>query len=265
MRCPTCGQDADPANAYCPYCRAALHMPAAPSSPYSGGSPQGWTGQEYHQGYGPPEYGQHPERPGRSMMWLVVLIAVLVLLAGAGVAIWKLAGSKHLPVAGGTTHPSSAPASSAAGADGKTEAQTIDQLLNASSASRQKLGPALTAVDACNNVNGAITTLQQVTAERQNQVTQGQQLAVDQLSNGKQVQAALVAALTSSWQADQKYTAWAQGVAQNGCSGHAPHDANYTGAQAASGSATTAKQQFVSLWNPVAQAYGLPARSENTV
>ena len=76
---------------------------------------------------------------------------------------------------------------------------------------------------------------------------------------------ALVQALTASWQADQKYTAWAQGVAQNGCSGHAPHDANYTGAQAASGSATTAKQQFVSLWNPVAQAYGLPARSENTV
>jgi hypothetical protein len=331
MRCPTCGQDADPANAYCPYCRAALHMPAAPSSPYAGSSPQGWTGQEYTQqppqwggGYGqeyppqqqpgyaqgyaqPPGYGQPqsyvpqqglepqpqyygtapggmppqepgwaggyqvlepgppPERPGRSMAWLAILIAILVVLAGAGVAIWKLAGSKHLPIAGPSAHPTAGPASSAAGGDGKAQALAIDQLLNASSASRQKLGPALTAVDGCSNVNGAVTTLQQVTAERQNQVAQGQSLAVDQLTNGKQVQTTLVAALTASWQADQKFTAWAQGVAQNGCTGHAPHDDNYNGAQTFSGSATTAKQQFVALWNPIAQTYGLQVRSENTV
>lgn len=338
MRCPNCGQDADPANAYCPYCRAALQLPAAPSSPYAGGSPQTWTGQEYQQqppqwGYGPPEYPQQPnygpgygqpqsyvpqqgyepqgyptqpygaptqpygtpppggmppggmppqdpgwagsyqvldsgpppERHGRSMMWLAVLVAVLIVLAGAGVAVWKLAGSKHLPpIAGGTTHPGSAPASSAGG-DGKAQALAIDQLLNASSASRQKLGPALTAVDGCSNLNGAVSTLQQVTTERQNEVTQGQNLAVDQLSNGKQLQSTLVQALTASWQADQKFTAWAQGVAQAGCTGHAPHDDNYTGAQQSSGAATTAKQQFVALWNPVAQTYGLPARSENTV
>ena len=29
MRCPSCGQDADPANALCPHCHTALHIPAA--------------------------------------------------------------------------------------------------------------------------------------------------------------------------------------------------------------------------------------------
>jgi len=145
------------------------------------------------------------------------------------------------------------------------QATAIDTLLNASSASRQKLGPALTAVDGCGDVNSAITTLQQVTTERDGQVRQGQSLAVDQLNGGAQLKAALVQALTFSLQADQKFTAWAQAVAAAGCSGHAPHEDNYNAAQAASGSATTNKQQFVTLWNPVAATYGLQTRSESTV
>jgi hypothetical protein len=340
MRCPTCGQDADPANAFCPYCRTALHLPSAPSSPYADPTPPQWGGapeyrtqppqwsqpaestyppgygqpQAYvpqqgyepqpgyephpgyqpqpgyqqpayqHQGYPPPpqagmpqqpgwadsyqvlEPGPPPERPRSSWPWLVVIIAVLVVLAGAAVAIVKLAGRHNLPIATGTARPSTvSTAPSQPGGDGKAEANAIDQLLNASSASRQKLAPALTAVDGCGDVNGALGILQQVTAERNNQVKQGQALAVDQLTNGTQLRTALVQALTYSLQADQKYTAWAQAVAGAGCTGHAPHDDNYAAAQAASGSATTSKQQFVALWNPVASTYGLQARSESTV
>ena len=53
MRCPSCGQDADPANAFCPYCRTSLQLPGAPSSPYAGGSPS----------YGGPEYTQPQPKP----------------------------------------------------------------------------------------------------------------------------------------------------------------------------------------------------------
>jgi len=319
MRCPSCGQDVDPAHAFCPNCRTSLQLPAAPSSPYAGGQPPSYSGPEYSQpyhtqpqwadqgypqppGYGQPQayvpqqgydptqqhYGVHPpagvpqetgwsgnyqvlepgpppERPRSSMIWLVVAIAALLVVAGAAVAVWKLA-AKHPPLASQSAAASTGATSPAQpAADGKAQALAIDQLLNASSASRQKLAPALTAVDGCGDLNGAVTTLQQVTTERDGQVKQGQSLAVDQLTNGTQLRTAVVQALTSSWQADQKYTDWAQAVAQAGCSGHAPHDDNYTAAQAASGSATTAKQQFVALWNPIAKTYGLQNRSESTV
>jgi hypothetical protein len=304
MRCPSCGIDADPANALCPNCHAALHIPAAPSSPYAGGPPQygppqygepaqyavepGYTQAPYPpaQHYGPPagptpdygwpsgnyqilEPGPPPERSRSPWIWLAVVIAVVLVGAGAAVAAVKLM-AKH-PGGTGTGAPATTTAappttnSTASGPDGKAQATAIDQLLNASSASRQKLGPALTAVDGCGDLNGAIPTLQQVTTERDGQVKQGQALAVDQLTNGTQLKFALVQALTFSLQADQKFTAWAQAVAAAGCSGHAPHDDNYAAAQTASGSATTNKQQFVALWNPLAATYGLPTRSESTV
>jgi len=324
MRCPSCGQNADPANALCPHCGAALHIPAAPSSPYAGGPAGGpasqGTGHEYaHPQYAPPQYGPPqygppqygppqytppqyaspqqalppptgappdygwpsgnyqilepgppPERSRSPWIWVVVVIAVLLVGAGAAIAVVKLTG-KHPggtatgahPSTGATTRP--ATTSGAATADGKAQAVAIDQLLNASSASRQKLGPALTAVDGCGDVNGAITTLTQVTTERDGQVKQGQNLAVDQLNGGSQLKSALVQALTFSLQADQKFTAWAQAVAAGGCTGHAPHEDNYNAAQTASASATTNKQQFVALWNPVAATYGLQSRSESTV
>jgi hypothetical protein len=298
MRCPSCGQDADPANALCPHCHAALHIPAAPTSPYAGAPGQYGAGHEYThpqyaappaQQYGtpppvtaPPDYGwpsgnyqvlepgPPPERRRSPWIWVVIVIAVLLVGAGAAIAVVKVM-AKHpagtrIGAPSSSAAPTTAPASSgAASADGKAQAVAIDQLLNASSASRQKLGPALTAVDGCGDINSAITTLQQVTTERDGQVKQGQGLAVDQLNGGAQLKSALVQALTFSLQADQKFTAWAQAVAAAGCSGHAPHEDNYAAGQAASGSATTNKQQFVALWNPVAATYGLPNRSESTV
>ncbi len=99
--------------------------------------------------------------------------------------------------------------------------------------------------------------------ERDSQVHQGQSLAVDQLANGDQLRTLLVQALTYSLQADQKFVAWAHNMATAGCTGHATHDADYAAAQAASSGATTSKQSFVKLWNPIATRYGLATRSES--
>jgi hypothetical protein len=325
--------DADPANTLCPHCHTALHIPAAPTSPYAGGPsvpyagsgpsmpyaggpPPAWGGHEYSSPpYTPPgapwageayptaardqqypiqqyppgtgaepawasadyqilEPGAPPERSRSPWTWLVVAIAVILVGAGGAVAVVKIVtkhpasprlGAGPSVTTGAPTGASQATDASHSGPDGKTQALAVDQLLNDSSASRQKLGPALTAVDGCGDVNSAVTTLQQVTGERDAQVKRGQALAVDQLTSGAQLRAALVQALTFSLQADQKFTAWAQAVAGAGCSGHATHDDNYTAAQTASDSATTNKQQFVGLWNPVAATYGLTTRSESTV
>ena len=114
-------------------------------------------------------------------------------------------------------------------------------------------------------MGAAATLIQQVTTERSDEVNRGNALAVDQLTGGNDLRTALVQALKYSLDADQKFTAWGQAVAQAGCTGHAPHDANYTAAQGSSTSATTSKQQFVALWNPIAATYGLPTRTENTM
>ena len=96
------------------------------------------------------------------------------------------------------------------------------------------------------------------------QVRRGQSLAVDQLTGGEQLRTLLVQALTHSLQADQKFVAWAQNTTTNGCTGHAAHDSEYAAAQTASSGATTSKQSFVQLWNPIATRYGLSTRSESS-
>ncbi len=312
MRCPTCGQDADPANALCPYCHNALHIPPAPPGPPPGGPGQYPAGPYPGQPAGPypgqpgpypgqpgpypggayPTAGQAPFAPGEGwpsgnyqvlepgpppersrsgLTWLVVVLAVLLVAGGGALAALKVFGRHRLPAiaTSSTPHPSGTTGgqTSASGApgDARTQAQAIDKLLNDSSNSRLKLGPAISQVDGCTNLGGAVTTLQQVTAERNDQVTRGNALAVDQLTGGNDLRTALVQALKYSLDADQEFAAWGQAVAQAGCTGHAPHDANYTAAQAASTSATTSKQQFVALWNPIATTYGLQTRTENTM
>src|SRR2546421_1394573 len=161
MRCPSCGQDADPANALCPHCHAALHIPAAPSGPYAPqyAPPPPQHGPPPPPQYGPPqqppdygwssgnyqilEPGAPPERSRSPWLWVVVVIAILLVGGGAAIAAVKL--TKH---PGGT--PTGAPstrrpattagttgAPTTASADGKAQATAIDTLLNASSASRQ--------------------------------------------------------------------------------------------------------------------------------
>src|SRR2546421_11570097 len=98
MRCPSCGQDADPANALCPHCHAALHIPAAPMSPYAGAPghygdapPQYAPPQTQHYGAPPPvtappdygwpsgnyqilEPGPPPERSRSPWIWVAIVI-----------------------------------------------------------------------------------------------------------------------------------------------------------------------------------------------
>jgi len=77
----------------------------------------------------------------------------------------------------------------------------------------------------------------------------------------------MLAALTSAWQnsitADRDFAQWAQDEISRGCT---QNDQSDPGAQAAVGpddQATTSKQTFVSLWNPVAAQYGLPSYQWN--
>jgi hypothetical protein len=194
--------------------------------------------------------------PGRRppWAWLVAVLAVIFLgAAGAGVLL------KVLHKVPGRV---AAPPTASASPDARPQAAAINDLLNASAASRTQLGPGLNQVETCGDLNAASTTLTQIVGQRDAQVRQGQALAVDGIANGAQLRTLLVQALTYSLQADQSFVKWLGNTKAAGCSGHATHDADYAAAQAASAGATTSKQSFVALWNPVATKYGLPTRTD---
>jgi WD40 repeat protein len=72
----------------------------------------------------------------------------------------------------------------------------------------------------------------------------------------------LLATLTGAWQnsmkADQDYAAYAQDELSKGCHKNDTSDPNYQAAIGPDGRATADKQDFVTLWNPIATEYGLP-------
>src|SRR5262249_36845103 len=148
-------------------------------------------------GYQILEPGVSPGGSRSPWVWLVGVLAVIFVSAAAVGVILKLVHKVPQHVA--------SPRASASSADGRDQANAIDALLNASSASRTQLGPALNQVENCGDLKAATATLQQIVTERDSQVRQGQALAVDQLTGGEQLRTLLVQALTFSLQADQKF------------------------------------------------------------
>jgi hypothetical protein len=118
-------------------------------------------------------------------------------------------------------------------------------------------------VDNCRDLPGAISILSRVAIERQSELSRANQLSINQLLNGAQLQYTLAQALNVSLIADQNFLAWAQNVAD--CSGSAPHTSDYLAAERASQQATAAKQDFVSAWNSIAASYQLPTVQEQDI
>ena len=77
----------------------------------------------------------------------------------------------------------------------------------------------------------------------------------------------MLAALTSAWQnsikADQHFAQWAQDEVSHGCTANNQSDPNAKAAVGPDEQATIDKKKFVSLWNPMAARYGLPAYNWN--
>jgi hypothetical protein len=73
--------------------------------------------------------------------------------------------------------------------------------------------------------------------------------------------AALVSDLTQAWQAsiaaDQAYANWANDEITQGCVRNDTSDPGYQATGTPNRQASTDKDSFVTLWNPVASAYGL--------
>ncbi len=168
---------------------------------------------------------------------------------------WIASPESHpLPLCGSSGQ-SSAQAAALPGEQGA--ASQLAGLLQQSANARTTVVAATQAVTACADPASQISQMQQAIDLRQGVLNSLGQVQVGSIPNGSTMISDLTTALQASSQADQDFIAWMNDVEGAGCPVPTTSDSNYQAASNASSTATTAKDAFVALWNPVAQQFGL--------
>jgi hypothetical protein len=152
----------------------------------------------------------------------------------------------------------SAPPSPSASASSSEQAaaQALAQLLASSASDRGAVVAAVSDVNSCGSgLSQDVQTFQQAAASRQQLVSQ-----LSSLSGVSALPAQMIQDLSGAWQAsgqaDQDFASWASDENAT-CTPDDSGDASYQAATEPDDQATTDKQAFVSLWNPIATQYGL--------
>ena len=209
-------------------------------------------------------------RPARRG-WLIAAAAAAVLASvGAGAFVAGKIGPGHggAPTASGSPGPvnSTAPATSPAAnsatvtqPSGAAAMATLGSYLARSASVRSTVQPAITGVQQCSESPASgEATLQQAIDTRQDILNALPTLSVSGLPNGSQLVSALTTVMQDSIAADKDYQGWMRDFASSGspCGSNPSQDLNYAAAVNVSGSATTAKNAFVAIWDPMAPRYG---------
>lgn len=161
------------------------------------------------------------------------------------------------PSASGSGLASAPPAASEPPSE-QTAAQGLAQLLVSSVSDRSAVVAAVGDVNACGSgLSQDARTFQQAAAHRQQLLGQ-----LGSLPGASTLPAQMIQDLSNAWQAsrqaDQDFAAWAGDEnSGSGCTQDDSGNANYQAANGPDNEATTAKQEFVRLWNPIATQYGL--------
>jgi serine/threonine protein kinase len=218
-----------------------------------------------------PERRRSPRRG-----WLIAVAAVVVLGAVGAVAFLAGKAGPHSGSTGTVNAAASSPvasssASTAASASASASASTpaaqpgaaamttLGSYLAQSAAVRPTVQNAINAVRTCSeSPASAEATVQQAINTRQNILHGLQTLDVSGLPNGTQLVSALTTAMQNSLDADNDYHAWMADLVSSGnsCRSNPNQDTNYVNGGAASSAATTSKNAFLAIWNPMAPQYG---------
>jgi hypothetical protein len=140
----------------------------------------------------------------------------------------------------------------------------VSNLLGSSAATRQALESAVTQVQACTNLSGAVSQIQNVVNQRSTQYERASALQATALASGATLKSDLITALRDSLNADRDYLTWARQQLTNGCTPGAQSGA-YDTAYAADQQANAAKAQFALVWDPVAARYGISQQSADSI
>ncbi len=209
--------------------------------------------------------------PGRRRSRRPLLLGVIAVLAAGAIAAGffvvrhfhdRHSGAAALktssPAAVGTSQAPAATETPSSVSAREQAAEGVAGLLTQSVKDRNAIVQAVSDVQQCGpNLNQDSQTFQTAATSRQNLLTQ-----LADLSGRSALPSNMLAALTGAWQnsikADQDFAQWSQDEVSRGCT---QNDQSDPAAQAAVGpddQATTDKQNFVSMWNPIATEYGLP-------
>jgi hypothetical protein len=224
-----------------------------------------YDSREQYGGYD--EYG-HDQGPQRSPSMRTLTIAVVAGCAVLGVGLGALlsggaAASASAGKAGGAArHGASAGPGPADKSAQLEQAQKLSELLETASSNRSAVVNAVASVQACQALQQAQQTLTSAAQARADLVTQLDQLQVSALPSGTELVAKLTAGWQASQQADSHYAAWAAESTGPCQKKHHPKDGGEKAAgDAASSNATLAKREAAELWNRIASANNLPAKS----
>ncbi|HEY7482954.1 MAG TPA: hypothetical protein VH912_00705 [Streptosporangiaceae bacterium] len=273
MQCPNCYADTSPALPRCTRCNAPLpqwqqrqppgQLPGAYDRPWEPAA--GWQTEHGPVSPEPEQWGTPP--PQRDLRPLIVTLIIAIVIGGgvaAGVILWPHkapdTATSGVPPPGSSAAVSPAESGSPV-AGAHDQATTVDGLLDEMAASRTDLGSAMTDAASCDTVGDAVAALDRIKGERQEQLDKAQRLPVDAIAGGDDMRDALSRAARFSLQADEQFLAWAE--ANQGCTaGATPHDGHFdSGQDISTDQASPAKQEFVRLWNPIAEQEGLSTRS----
>jgi hypothetical protein len=141
------------------------------------------------------------------------------------------------------------------------QASRVNNLLQASKASRSSVKVAYDDVNSCQNLPGDATIFSDAVSQRKQQLAEVATLQTSALPQGAEMKSQLTKAIQSSLQADHAFLIWAQ-QSEHNCPGQAPHTAAYHSAMAASTDATTYKRGFLGTWNAIAAQEGLPTETQ---
>ncbi|MDF5754106.1 hypothetical protein [Spongiactinospora sp. TRM90649] len=174
-------------------------------------------------------------------------------------------GETGEPTEGASDEPTADPEESGGtGGGAKEQAQAVDDLLSDSGGARSGLGPALTSLRECSDTDSAISTVQRVTDARREQVEKIGSLQVDAFTDGEGIKERLTSALQASLDADESFLTWGRRRAGD-CDSDWTGDPDYQSGLSSSTKATSAKEEFLALWNPVAEEHGLPTRAPHEI
>ncbi|MGW2399002.1 hypothetical protein ACWCYY_20840 [Kitasatospora sp. NPDC001664] len=248
-----------------------------PQPSYGGqgfGGQQGFPAAAATQQYpAAPSYGAQAPEPGRrgldkrvviggGVVAALAVVGIVIALSGGGDEDKGGAGDKKAAASSSAKPSSGASAGSGAAVSPETKAQAeaLSALLGDANASRTAVVNAVASVRKCEKLPESQAALDQAAQQRTKLVNGLAALKVDQLPSG----AALAEQLKKAWEAsataDSEYALWAaDSIAA--CDPAKKDNQHLKNGDAASGTATTAKNQASTLWNAIAAQTGLPTKS----
>lgn len=200
-------------------------------------------------------------RTGGPLLPAIGIAALIVVVAAVIVAVRGNSG----PSAGATQPPAPVTATSApaqpsptANPQQKKAATQLAVLLPQSGSDRGDVNHAYSAVEACKTLPADQRVFTKAAANRQKLLTKLHGIADISALNPSMIQA-LTGAWTASAQADTDYARWAGSLSHRCKKGKTLNNPNLKASYGPDSTATTGKQTFTQLWNPLAAQTGLPS------